>query len=144
MILSFYLQGLLLLTTVFYMTACHGTGILSKNPHINSSSCDNCHSAEPVLLLNFRSGKLLPKDAPKVKIMKYDLNKLCTRCHKKGGKDHAIGLEPEINQSSLPLDEEGKINCAITCHNVHADAAETAAGYLRQQERKLCLSCHDI
>ena len=145
MIGRFYLQGLLLSLTALYLTACQSLyGISQENPHISENDCANCHSAEPTLLLTARKGQVSSANKlySPARLMKYDLNRLCIRCHKGGEGDHAVSLKPEINRHSLPLDKEGRINCATTCHDVHPGHKDSR-GYLRQPARELCLSCHD-
>ena len=145
MIGQFCLQGLFFSIIILCLTACQGLyGISRENPHLRENACANCHSAETALLLMARSGEISQRNelSSRARLMKQDLNKLCTRCHKQGKSDHAIGLKPEINRYSLPLDKEGKINCATTCHNIHSNS-KGKKGYLRQPARKLCLSCHD-
>lgn len=137
----FCLHGLLFFITTLCLSACQS---LRENPHISQNACGNCHMAERTLLLNARNKQISSADkaSSPTRLMKHDLNALCTRCHKGSKGDHAVGLKPEINRYSLPLDEEGKINCATSCHNIHPDT-KGSKDYLRQPARSLCLSCHD-
>jgi len=85
-------------------------------------------------------------DVGEARALKSDLNGTCKGCHKPGRNDHAIGGVPKINKRHSPLDSDGRIACAITCHNVHPENIDDPAvikGLLRLPETDLCLSCHD-
>lgn len=100
------------------------------NPHGRAESCNVCHSPDDDG--GYSAGNLL-----------FDLNSTCTNCHKKGRADHAVGLVPPINSYDLPLDEDGRINCAITCHNMHPGEDMPFSGFVREVDGELCLSCHE-
>jgi hypothetical protein len=43
------------------------------------------------------------------------------------------------------MDIEGKITCAITCHDMHikSDDRTQSRYHLRYEKNRLCLSCHN-
>lgn len=108
------------------------------NPHMQSENCDICHVISQDDLnswFTFPSTK---------KAMKKDLNSTCQQCH---GVEfgHGIGKWTKLNRANLPLDSEGYIACAITCHDMHVKATDQHQNkfHLRAPSMKLCLSCHD-
>lgn len=119
---------------------------VSVNPHIGER-CNVCHRAEVSLLAGIMEGRIKNgKQLLKAGVMKTDLNSLCSTCHA-GDGDHVVGVAPALNRYGLPLDHEGRMNCATTCHDVHV-SEESDSGmkrnYLRRPTNKLCFSCHDI
>ncbi|SNB45275.1 cytochrome C [Geobacter sp. DSM 9736] len=107
-------------------------------PHNDSAKCDLCHEATEEDLkswFTFSSTK---------KKMRLDYNEVCWQCHDIDF-GHGVGKSPKKNRENLPLDAEGKITCAITCHNMHIKTSEQHQNkfHLRFSHMKLCLSCHD-
>ncbi|MDD2854507.1 MAG: cytochrome c3 family protein, partial [Desulfuromonadaceae bacterium] len=84
------------------------------------------------------------------------LDKICLGCHliepeEPGtlgvGKGHATGKKPSYNFKNLPLESDGTINCATTCHNLHVSKDDNPQLYqnrLRMNSNELCVSCHKI
>jgi predicted CXXCH cytochrome family protein len=67
---------------------------------------------------------------------------LCLKCHPLSTRrDHPINVKPQIRPQSLPLDEEGRINC-ITCHEPHG--RKTVDKLLRMEFNTLCQECHKM
>lgn len=78
------------------------------------------------------------------KILKGGPNKVCENCHQDLHINHKIGVKTKFNKENLPLDEEGKITCAYTCHNVHPDrGVDSEKKLLRMEVNKICFSCHN-
>lgn len=95
--------------------------------HLSNDNCDNCH-------IDIKNYKLL-KDGP---------NKVCENCHPNVHPSHKIGMKVRINRENLPLDEEGNITCAYTCHNVHPkNNKDFEKKLLRMEVNKICFSCHN-
>lgn len=110
-----------------------------KNPHGADSECSFCHVASADSLnswFSFGSTK---------RALIADPVSLCQKCH---GVDfgHGVGKKPAINRAKLPLTADGTINCALTCHDMHAkdpiDAIQKRY-YLRLPPIELCASCHN-
>lgn len=106
-------------------------------PHVEKGHCDVCHIAAEDTLnswFTFPSTK---------KQLKSDYNSLCRQCH---GLDfgHGVGKHPTFNRAELPMDKDGKIACAITCHKMHikSDDEKQTKYHLRHDQNTLCLSCH--
>jgi hypothetical protein len=78
-----------------------------------------------------------------IKLPSSSLNSVCIKCHNISG--HKSGAKPILNKGNLPLDADGTINCATTCHNIHATTSDIAHNryFLRLPPEKLCFSCHD-
>lgn len=109
------------------------------SPHDAQGACLSCHIA-PERDLNADRFPFSGK-----KQLKYGVNGACLQCH---GIDfgHGVGKKPEMNRTGLPLDGDGLIACAITCHDMHVVAAENPhqkAYHLRVPVEDLCFSCHD-
>ncbi|MBI5894067.1 MAG: hypothetical protein HZB79_10585 [Deltaproteobacteria bacterium] len=111
------------------------------NPHRNEK-CFVCHTA---------SKDLLTKESPaenefiQIKLMRTDLINLCAVCHKAQAESrHSVGIPAKLNRENLPLNQQGNITCAATCHNVHTKNIDLAKKMLRRPFNNLCLSCHDI
>jgi hypothetical protein len=107
------------------------------SPHGKKGDCQVCHlETEETLNSWFTFGSTKRK-------LRLGLNELCRQCH---GVDfgHGVGNEPSQNLRDLPLDAEGKIACAVTCHNMHIVAADPTQNryHLRDKFGNLCLSCH--
>lgn len=107
------------------------------NPHTGKGNCQVCHT-EAEESLNawslFGSSK---------RRMKADHNTICIQCH--GVQfGHGVGKVPETNVDDLPLDENGKIACALTCHSIHIQAKDPTQNHyhLRFPVNRICESCH--
>ena len=117
----------------------------AENPHLKRK-CRACHSVPDELLASVGKGEGEGDYSGEARALKSDLNGICTGCHEPGKGDHAVGNVPGINKRHLPLDREGRITCAITCHDVHtknSDDPVVMKGLLRLHPTDLCLSCHD-
>lgn len=107
-------------------------------PHGEKGNCDICHVA-PESDLNswftFGSTK---------KRLRSDFNGLCLQCHTVD-MGHGVGKRPQMNRERLPLDSDGKITCAITCHDMHIKSEDQKQNHyhLRTTPDRLCHSCHD-
>lgn len=107
------------------------------NPHTGKGNCQLCHVATEDDLngwFTFASTK---------RAFRKDFNELCRQCH--GVQfGHGIGKAPSMNKLDLPLDAEGRIACAITCHNMHVKSDDMVQQkyHLRFTQFKLCVSCH--
>lgn len=111
------------------------------NPHRNQK-CQLCHTAPDELL-----AKEKPADNEIVrrKLMRTDLINLCSQCHKASAEsEHMVGVETKLNRQNLPLDHEGKITCATTCHDVHTKTPGLSIFFLRVDPTTLCFSCHNV
>ncbi|UTG91250.1 cytochrome c3 family protein [Geobacter sulfurreducens] len=109
------------------------------SPHDAQGACLSCHIATE---RDLRSDRLSGDGKSQ---LKSDANGVCLQCH---GIDfgHGVGKKPEMNRKGLPLDGDGLIACAITCHDMHVVAAENPhqkAYHLRIPVEDLCFSCHD-
>lgn len=107
-------------------------------PHGRQGNCQICHvESEESLNSWFTFGSSKRK-------LKTDYNSICRQCH---GVDfgHGIGKIPEMNREDLPMDQEGRIACAITCHNMHIQADDSLQNrfHLRYSYTRLCTSCHN-
>ncbi len=103
----------------------------------NNAHCIICHTTaakDDIVIVT--------SDAPAVQINK-DLNAICLSCHSRS-YGHGIDNKPLVNRNNLPLNSDGKISCAITCHNMHARSSDLVQSryYLRLPASELCLSCH--
>lgn len=111
----------------------------SKSPHKDDIDCKICHIASKDDLkswFTFSSTKRKMIADPVV---------LCVKCHGTGF-GHGTGKKPDINVTDLPLNTDGTITCAITCHNMHISEFKDKAQerfYLRYDNVKLCKSCHN-
>lgn len=120
------------------------------SPHSESGDCAICHVAPADKL---RGWFVLGSTKRE---MKDNLNQVCLKCHPLEiahadnflavGKGHAISKKPEVNLKNLPLADNGTINCATTCHNIHvtADNADLYPKRLRVPTNDLCTSCHNM
>lgn len=137
------------MVALLILTGCTIPALLKgdvENPHLKRK-CSACHKAPDELLLRVEAGEGDEGDLGEAKALKSDLNGICTGCHEPGKGDHAIGEVPKINIRHLPLDSDGKITCAVTCHDVHTKNIDNPAAkkrLLRLPQTELCLSCHDI
>ena len=110
------------------------------NPH-EGDNCNVCHVAT-VKILNSPSPS--KKEALSRQSMRTDLVRLCDDCHMASKWPHHLtGVKPKINIGDLPLDANGLITCATTCHRVHTTDPELSRGKLRHSFDILCYSCHD-
>lgn len=114
-------------------------GKYGKSPHKADGDCSVCHVA-PKEELNswFTFGSTKRK-------MVADPVQLCVRCHGTGF-GHGTGKKPDINTTNLPLNSDGTITCAVTCHDMHISEFKDKAQeqfYLRYDNVKLCTSCHN-
>lgn len=108
------------------------------NPH-KDGVCKACHSADKDLL-----NKEVPTETEVAqrKLMRTDPVNLCVTCHKASlESEHVVGIETKLNRNNLPLDHQGNITCATTCHDVHS---KDLGLMLRHPFDTLCLSCHDV
>ncbi len=111
----------------------------SVNPHTESANCEVCHMVPEAEL------KSLSVPGSKMRSLRADLVTVCRQCHGVGF-GHGVGKKPEMNRESLPLDTDGTITCAITCHSMHLkDATDwhQKRYHLRLPIEKLCISCHN-
>lgn len=111
------------------------------NPH-KDENCVVCHMATKELLTKEGPGE---KEIVQRRFMRTDLIDLCVRCH--GGPleyEHSVGVPTKLNKENLPLDPQGNITCATTCHDVHTKKQGFAKGMLRLPFNDLCFSCHDV
>lgn len=126
----------------FMVIAVYGEGMgatpsREKSPHVGEGHCKLCHLATEADLdswFTFSSTK---------RKLRKDFNELCRQCH--GVQfGHGVGKAPALNQRDLPLDAEGKIACAVTCHNMHVKSDDFIQKkyHLRLPQRDLCVSCH--
>jgi hypothetical protein len=110
------------------------------SPHGVKGSCQVCH-VETEDRLNRWSLFSYGIDKKKLTL---DYNALCRQCH---GVDfgHGVGKSTKFNKEDLPMDMEGKITCAITCHDMHikSDDRTQSRYHLRYEKNRLCLSCHN-
>ena len=108
------------------------------SPHSDSGDCSLCHVSSVEALRGwfvFDSTKRKLKDGPV---------EVCKKCHGLGF-GHATGKRPVVNHAELPLSDDGTINCATTCHNMHIRAEDPKQTFyhLRLPFDFLCISCHD-
>ena len=108
------------------------------SPHGEDADCTVCHVASEA---DLRSWFTFPSTRKKFNA---DYNTLCRQCH---GVDfgHGVGKKPALNRGGLPLDAQGAIACAITCHNMHIKSEDATQNryHLRASRENLCFSCHD-
>jgi hypothetical protein len=108
------------------------------NPHGKHGDCTVCHALTSDEL---KSGGLSRSEGVR---MVRDADSLCKDCHGTAF-GHAIGMGTQQNQDNLPLDVDGKITCAFTCHDMHVnnpvDQAQTRM-HLRVPPERLCFGCH--
>jgi hypothetical protein len=108
------------------------------SPHGKTAQCGVCHVAPED---DLRSLFTFPSTKRKFVT---DLNSLCRQCH---GVDFGHGVEKktDMNKDNLPMDADGKIACAITCHNMHVKSDDQIQNryHLRTTREKLCFSCHN-
>lgn len=109
------------------------------NPHGEGGDCSLCH-----LLSAKELSRLTAADAAKRRL-RADFVAVCLQCHGVGF-GHGVGKKPDMNRESLPLDKDGKITCAVTCHNMHLKdplSPHQDRYHLRLPSERLCVSCHD-
>lgn len=109
------------------------------NPHGATGNCEVCHVLPEKKLKGFFTW-----ESEKRKL-RADLVALCTECHGVGF-GHGVGQKPAMNREKLPLDKDGTITCAVTCHNMHQKAPADPHQehyHLRLPVDRLCSSCHD-
>lgn len=113
-------------------------GAAKANPHAAQGNCEVCHVAGEADLNSWFTLSSTKKR------MRKDHVSLCQDCH---GVEfgHGVGKWPKMNRENLPLDAEGKIACAITCHDMHIKSSDEKQQkfHLRLGSVKLCLSCHN-
>lgn len=139
------MSGFITIVALLVMTAGPGMAEETGNspagniyPHDDKGNCDICHLApESDLRSWFTFGSTKRK-------LHGDYNALCLKCHNIA-LGHGVGKRPKTNRERLPLDGDGKIACAITCHNMHikSDDQKQAKFHLRTPVNSLCRSCHD-
>ncbi len=113
------------------------------NPH-KDENCVVCHIASKELLT-----KVVPAESEAVqrRFMRTDLIDLCSSCHRdrvSTESEHSVGVPTKLNRENLPLDPQGSITCATTCHDIHTKNPGLKKGLLRHPYDTLCLSCHDV
>lgn len=110
------------------------------SPHGVEGSCQVCH-VESEDRLNRWSLFSFGVDKKKLSL---DFNDVCRQCHGMAF-GHGVGKTPRLNRGELPLDKDGKIACAVTCHNMHIQTDDHTQNryHLRLKNPDLCLSCHD-
>lgn len=114
--------------------AAHG-----PSPHNENGTCSICHVAPADTLRSwfaFGSTK---------RALVADPTTLCRTCHGVSF-GHGIGKRPALNRDSLPLNNDGTINCALTCHDMHISGTDDPLqqrNHLRLQQDRLCFSCHN-
>lgn len=109
-----------------------------RSPHNDSGDCSLCHVAPVEKLRAWYVG-----DSTK-RLLKKDPTTLCQDCHG-SGFGHGIGMKTSLNRANLPLNDDGTINCSLTCHDLHVQSEDQLqqSYYLRYPSVKLCTSCHD-
>lgn len=108
------------------------------NPHTGKGNCQFCHVASEEELASWFTFSSTKKALTK------DFNAVCQQCH--GVQfGHGIGKWTKVNRENLPMDSAGNIVCAVTCHNMHVNAADSRQNrfHLRLPHQALCLSCHN-
>lgn len=118
------------------------TGIDEKtNPH-KDEKCQVCHTAKSELLTK---EFVAEAEVAQRRQMRTDLVDLCVQCHRASAEtEHTVGMVTKLNKENLPLDHEGKITCATTCHDVHTKDPALMKNFIRHPVNTLCLSCHDV
>lgn len=109
------------------------------NPHNDNGDCALCHVA-PVEKLR---GWFVLGSTKRQLVA--DPVHLCLKCHK-AAFGHGIGKKPAMNRAGLPLNDDGTITCAITCHDMHITGGEDQMQmrfHMRLPVNKLCASCHN-
>lgn len=110
------------------------------NPH-KGGNCNVCHKAAVETL---ESSGQSEREVLSRRSMQTDLVRLCDDCHEASKWPHHLtGIKPKNNKSNLPLDSNGFITCATTCHNIHTTDPELSKGKLLDSFDNLCLSCHN-
>ena len=162
--LDYYKYTIIFLSLVLFMPGCRTAGVQKealqtvKQSDLTGTSfgtdahggkgCAFCHAADENLLKGVIKGEVRGEEALSAsRRMKSDLVTTCRTCHRDEGDDHVVGVAPKMNRHDLPLDDEGKMNCATTCHNVHPpdeSDEKVKRGLLRISPDKLCFSCHDV
>ena len=132
------------MVTILIMGGCKTPAQLKgevERPH-SKMECSTCHKPHDDLLTKVEKGE----GEGEGRLLKLDLNGICLGCHEPGKGAHAIAEVPKINKHNLPLGPDGRITCAVTCHNVHTNSDDPAVinGLLRLHPNELCLSCHDL
>lgn len=115
----------------------------STDPH-REKKCQVCHIASNEVLAKENA---LESEIIRRKQMRTDLIDLCVQCHRdrsSEGAEHVVGVRTKLNRENLPLDHEGKISCATTCHDMHIKDPGLMGSLMRHPVNTLCLSCHDV
>lgn len=111
------------------------------NPH-RDQKCQVCHTAPDELLAKENPAE---NETIRRKLMRTDLINLCSQCHKTSAEnEHLVGVATKLNRQNLPLDHEGKITCATTCHDAHTKNPGLGRFFLRADPNSLCFSCHAV
>ena len=113
-----------------------------SNPHSDNGDCSVCHVAPVEKLRGFRSW-FVSGEIKRELIT--DHTTLCRKCHPDGFK-HGAGKKMKKKPMDIPLSEDGVVNCATSCHNMHiTDVEEENQQYyhLRYLGDKLCVKCHE-
>lgn len=113
------------------------------NPHKEDDKCGVCHKASTEVLTKENPAE---NEVGQRRQMTTDLVDLCSRCHKASieAGEHRVGMPTRLNRENLPLDHQGNMTCATTCHNVHTKDPGLEKNILRMPFDTLCLSCHDV
>ncbi len=133
------LAGALMVSLLAVSSAAGETGShpARVNPHSGTGNCHVCHVATEADL-----GSRFTSPSVKKKLLA-DSTRLCRQCHGVAF-GHGVGKTPAMNRRDLPLDADGKIACAMTCHNIHVKSDDPVQSryHLRLTRDELCLSCH--
>lgn len=119
-------------------------GVDEKTDPHKGQKCQVCHTAPDALLIKENPSN---DESVQRKLMRTDLINLCYQCHKASAEnEHKVGIKTKLNRQNLPLDHEGKIACAVTCHDMHTTAKkpDLKRFFLRQDTNSLCFSCHAL
>ncbi|MSN26265.1 MAG: cytochrome C [Geobacter sp.] len=129
-----------LLVSVGYCSAGDKTASekFGASPHTETGDCTICHLYSAETLRSwfvFGSTK---------KLLNGNLNEVCRNCHG-SGFGHGVGKKTKVNHANLPLNHDGEITCATTCHDMHVRTEDQKQKYfhLRRPFDSLCISCHD-
>ena len=144
----FFKCSFICMVTILIMGGCRTPALLKgavERPH-SKMECSTCHKSHDDLPTKVEKGEGDEPYVEKGGLLKSDLNGICLGCHEPGKEDHAIAEVPKVNRHNLPLGPDGRITCAVTCHNVHTNSDDPAVinGLLRLHPNELCLSCHDL
>ena len=109
------------------------------NPHSDKGDCATCHVAPAEKLRSWFTLSSTKRQ------LVADPTTLCQKCHGVSF-GHGVGKKPDMNRADLPLDDQGNITCALTCHNMHISGVSDQKQlhyHLRLPNDDLCNSCHN-